>query len=280
MTTLDRLHLRVRNTKQKSKAKLSHDELYFFSSTMPLPNSIYFSSYYTMKKLFISISILLALGSPLVNQIVVAQSPSLTADFSLTDEDKAIARTIANQIEKKIIRDRNTLRIKVIQQLRNILGTVELPERSVNILYGIIGLIEEKLSSVVASNELQNKIIGIRIEILDRVNQQRAAQGLAPVKINSTLNLIAQDFSSLMNNLNFFDHTSPDGSTTQDRIDAYGYARTSFGENIAQGQTTAAEAMESRMNSESHKANILDPKFTEIGIGFYNNYRVQVFASP
>ncbi|HMT01572.1 MAG TPA: CAP domain-containing protein [Candidatus Absconditabacterales bacterium] len=233
-----------------------------------------------MKKLFISISILLALGSPLVNQIVVAQSPSLTADFSLTDEDKAIARTIANQIEKKIIRDRNTLRIKVIQQLRNILGTVELPERSVNILYGIIGLIEEKLSSVVASNELQNKIIGIRIEILDRVNQQRAAQGLAPVKINSTLNLIAQDFSSLMNNLNFFDHTSPDGSTTQDRIDAYGYARTSFGENIAQGQTTAAEAMESRMNSESHKANILDPKFTEIGIGFYNNYRVQVFASP
>lgn len=241
-------------------------------------DSIYF--HYTMKKLFISMGILFCLGATIINTITTAQSSTLTADFSLTEEDKKIARTIADQIEKKIIIGRNTVRIKVIQQLRQILGTMELPERSVNILYGVIGLIEEKLASVVANNEFQSKIAWIRTDILSQVNQQRMSQWLSPLKLNDTLNLVAQDFASLMNNLNFFDHTSPDGSTTQDRIDAYGYARSSFWENIAQGQTTATEVMQSRMTSSSHKANILDPKFTEIWIWFYNNHRVQVFASP
>lgn len=61
----------------------------------------------------------------------------------------------------------------------------------------------------------------------------------------------------------------------------YSYA----GENIAAGQKTASQVMNSWMNSSGHRANILNKNFTQIGVGFYaggsyDTYWVQQFIRP
>jgi uncharacterized protein YkwD len=66
---------------------------------------------------------------------------------------------------------------------------------------------------------------------------------------------------------------------------AAGYASGTWGENIAAGQRTPAEVVSSWMNSEGHRANILNSQFTEIGIGMVPSgdgtpYWTLVFARP
>jgi uncharacterized protein YkwD len=71
----------------------------------------------------------------------------------------------------------------------------------------------------------------------------------------------------------------------EDRLAAAGYAWSSYAENIAMGQTSAAAAMDSWMRSSGHRANILSTNNTEIGIGFARDsagrpYYVQIFGRP
>jgi uncharacterized protein YkwD len=60
-----------------------------------------------------------------------------------------------------------------------------------------------------------------------------------------------------------------------------------LGENIAAGRPTAAATFQGWMNSPGHRANILNPHFTEVGFGYassakseYRHYWVQVFGRP
>ncbi|MGW7553525.1 sigma-70 family RNA polymerase sigma factor [Streptomyces rimosus] len=99
------------------------------------------------------------------------------------------------------------------------------------------------------------------------VNTERAKQGCAPVRGNSQLDTAAGRHSQDMDARNYFDHTSPDGTDPGDRIKAAGYQWSTYGENIARGQRSAAEVMNSWMNSPGHRANILNCAFKEIGIG-------------
>jgi uncharacterized protein YkwD len=71
----------------------------------------------------------------------------------------------------------------------------------------------------------------------------------------------------------------------EDRLAAADYQWSSYAENIAMGQTSAAGVMDSWMRSSGHRANILSPNNTEIGIGFARDsrgrpYYVQVFGRP
>jgi uncharacterized protein YkwD len=80
----------------------------------------------------------------------------------------------------------------------------------------------------------------------------------------------------------FFDHTNPDGDGPGERVTAAGYRWATYGENIAKGQRTPAQVMESWMNSPGHRANILNCSFEEIGIGLHDGggpYWTQVFGA-
>ena len=79
---------------------------------------------------------------------------------------------------------------------------------------------------------------------------------------------------------NYFSHTSLDGSSMRDRIERQGYGWSSIGENIAAGYRTAESVVTGWMNSPGHRANILNCRFTEIGVGFHNNYWTQNFGTP
>ena len=119
--------------------------------------------------------------------------------------------------------------------------------------------------------------------ILQLVNAERASQGLSSLTRNAQLDAAALAHATDMRNNNFFAHTGSDGSSPSDRVTTAGYAWTKTGENIGQGSVSPEDMMDLWMNSTGHRANILDPDFTEIGIGVDDQGTtlwVQVFGRP
>ncbi|GAA3763419.1 CAP domain-containing protein [Streptomyces tremellae] len=105
-------------------------------------------------------------------------------------------------------------------------------------------------------------------QVLALVNQERAKAGCSPLGDDSSLDSLAQDFSDEMAARGFFDHTDPDGRTPWDRADAAGVQKLG-GENIARGQADAQAVMDAWMNSEGHRANILNCDYTRLGVGVH-----------
>ncbi len=103
-------------------------------------------------------------------------------------------------------------------------------------------------------------------QVIALVNDERAKAGCDPLTEESHLTQAAQDYSDQMSAGNFFSHTSPDGTTFDQRIKNAGYSKPGA-ENIAKGQTSAAQVMDSWMNSEGHRANILNCSLKKIGVG-------------
>jgi hypothetical protein len=116
-------------------------------------------------------------------------------------------------------------------------------------------------------------------QVFELTNQERAKNGLSPLKANAELNYAADKYAEEMSERGVLSHTGPDGSKPWDRAEAVGYEARMMGENLAAGQTTAEQVVEGWMNSSGHRANILKPQYTDIGVGFYNNYWVQDFGS-
>ncbi|MGY1435490.1 sigma-70 family RNA polymerase sigma factor [Streptomyces reniochalinae] len=104
-------------------------------------------------------------------------------------------------------------------------------------------------------------------EVAALVNEERAKKGCGPVRTNSELDAAAAGHSADMAARDFFDHTNPDGADPGARITAAGYRWSTYGENIAKGQTSPEQVMKSWMDSPGHRANILNCSFKEMGLG-------------
>jgi uncharacterized protein YkwD len=123
-------------------------------------------------------------------------------------------------------------------------------------------------------------------QVIELVNTERTASGLQPLTTNELLRQAAQDYAQRMADLGFFSHTDPyTGQQPWDRAKAAGYSWSYIGENIAAGQRSPQEVMNSWMNSPGHRENILSPNVTEIGVGVYKGgsvgmYWVQLFGHP
>ncbi|MFD7879785.1 CAP domain-containing protein [Streptomyces sp. NPDC059766] len=105
-------------------------------------------------------------------------------------------------------------------------------------------------------------------EVVALTNGERARAGLRPLSADPPLATAARAHSADMVARAFYSHTSPEGTQPWDRAAAAGSTRRSIGENIACGQRSPAEVVEGWMNSPGHRANILKPDFTHIGVGF------------
>jgi uncharacterized protein YkwD len=137
----------------------------------------------------------------------------------------------------------------------------------------------------------------VSARILDLVNAARAAgrrcgtklfSPAAPLTLNANLTRAALAHSREMAVNREFDHRGHDGSTPAERIQRAGYgAYRIVGENIAAGAMTPAEVTEGWFASPPHCENIMDARFTEIGIAYAANlasdasmYWTQDFAAP
>jgi Uncharacterized protein with SCP/PR1 domains len=105
--------------------------------------------------------------------------------------------------------------------------------------------------------------------ILQRVNAERAKAGLGALQIDNRLLQTARAKSQDMIAHGYFDHQSPVLGSPFDQMKKAGITYRYAGENIA-GNSSAADAMVSWMNSSGHRANILNPNYTRIGIGVVN----------
>lgn len=120
------------------------------------------------------------------------------------------------------------------------------------------------------------------------VNEQRREQGLEPLEWDAEMLYLARQHSESMANFNFFSHTGRDGKTVDERADSAGVRDwRSIGENIAynSGVKNKVEfAVQSWLQSSSHKNNLLSRKWTRTGIGVAQTpdgkfYITQVFRN-
>ena len=118
-------------------------------------------------------------------------------------------------------------------------------------------------------------------EVVQLVNQERAKVGAGPLRMAADLQEAADIRARELTQA--FSHTRPDGSSCFTVLKNSKYRR--IGENIAAGQRSPAEVMDSWMHSKGHRENILNPEFREIGVGYYSGesdteceaYWVQLF---
>jgi uncharacterized YkwD family protein len=114
--------------------------------------------------------------------------------------------------------------------------------------------------------------------VVNLVNQERAKAGLKPLQADAALAAMARDKAVDMYVNHYFDHTSPTYGSPFDMMRKYRIPMRTAGENIAMGQRSPQEVMNQWMNSAGHRANILNPNFTKIGVAYYNGYWVQEFT--
>lgn len=123
-------------------------------------------------------------------------------------------------------------------------------------------------------------------QVLELINLERGEESLQPVVVNETLAAIAGDYACRMADESFFGHDDPrNGHGPAERAVAGKYRYFAIGENLAAGPETAAQVMRLWMQSETHRAVILDPCWKEVGIavrvgGEYGTYWVQEFGDP
>lgn len=138
---------------------------------------------------------------------------------------------------------------------------------------------------------------GFEWEVLSETNRFRAmgyncdTRGnfgpAEPLEMNATIQIAARGHSLEMGQMNFFDHDSPDGRTFDVRMQNAGFSGPSpWGENIAAGQRTAREVVQGWMESDGHCANIMNPRYRVIGVGYayvegsrFGHYWTQNFAA-
>lgn len=98
-------------------------------------------------------------------------------------------------------------------------------------------------------------------------NGCRAINGIKPLKYNDKLGEVAYEHSADMGKRGYFSHVSPDGDDPKDRIINNNIIGACCGENIAAGYADAFVVTDAWYNSFDHRENVLDPEFTQLGVG-------------
>jgi len=129
-------------------------------------------------------------------------------------------------------------------------------------------------------------------QVAQLVNAERAKQNLPPLKLLSSLTAAARHHAMDMAVDNYFSHDSMDSAGGQlnfacgtfDRVSLWYKGWSGAGENIAAGFNSPQQVMDAWMKSDGHRSNILNPGFTEFGVGYYSgsgqfpSYWVQDFG--
>ncbi len=125
----------------------------------------------------------------------------------------------------------------------------------------------------------------VESEIVRLVNAERAKRGLQQLSINWQAARVARIKSQDMINNNYFSHISPVYGSPFKMLESFQLRYSAAAENIAYGQRSAQEVMNSWMNSPGHRANILSGNVTQIGVGVAKKangtmYFTQLFLKP
>lgn len=134
---------------------------------------------------------------------------------------------------------------------------------------GILFLLPEKASA--SSNTT---------DLIKLTNEIRVQNNLLELKESETLNKVALSRAQDMLQNNYFSHQSPNGKSFINELEKNKYYFSSAGENLAIDFYENEKIISSWMQSPTHRQNILNPDFKEIGIGRADDIIVQIFAVP
>lgn len=132
-----------------------------------------------------------------------------------------------------------------------------------------------------SESESDTESLSFAKQVVNLVNEERAKAGLNALIFDESIAAAALVRAKEIETS--FSHTRPDGRGFSTVLTDNGISFYGAGENIAWGQTTPEQVMNAWMNSEGHRANILNAKFTRIGVGNYQNangrnYWTQLFT--
>jgi hypothetical protein len=124
-------------------------------------------------------------------------------------------------------------------------------------------------------------------QVIDLTNQERSKLGLAPLTHNSALSNAAAGKANHMFSLQYWAHIAPDGTSPWQFIKNAGYSYSVAGENLARDFGDTGSVIVAWMNSPTHKENIINSKYSEIGVavvdgvlnGVETTLVVQMFGS-
>lgn len=133
-------------------------------------------------------------------------------------------------------------------------------------------------------NSVPDEITKLEHEIITLINKERMDANLEPFNHNIPLSCVARAKSQDMVDAGYFNHTSPTYGSPFDMMDSFGIHYGYAAENIAMGQQTPEAVVKSWMNSEGHRKNILNPNYTDLGVGLAKTssgtpYWTQMFIS-
>ncbi len=123
-------------------------------------------------------------------------------------------------------------------------------------------------------------------KVLELINQDRQKESLAPLGLNQVLSNSALGKANDLVSKDYFAHVSPDGKKPWDWVDRKMYEYSIVGENLAMNFTSAESVHKALMNSPSHKHNIMNEKYRDLGLamvsgeigGKQTNILVQLFS--
>ncbi len=138
---------------------------------------------------------------------------------------------------------------------------------------------KKKLNEVKSDSAVNLSVAGI----IKYTNIERVKYGLKPLTVQPKLTRSAGLKADDMFDRQYFDHVSPQGLSASDLVKDAGYDFVLVGENLALGDFgTDQKLVQAWMDSPKHRANILNPKFTEIGIaaanGMYKGDKEWIFV--
>ena len=124
------------------------------------------------------------------------------------------------------------------------------------------------------------KVLRYESEVVRLVNEERAKNSLKALEHDWQLSRVARYKSQDMKDNNYFAHQSPVYGSPFDMIKSFGISYRRAGENIAKGQKTPEDVVRAWMNSQGHRANILNAQYTKIGVGYVEggNLWTQMFV--
>lgn len=140
--------------------------------------------------------------------------------------------------------------------------------RIISILFSLLIFLPQAKAATISADK-----------VLVIINIERAQRKLPRLTMDTKLTAAARSHAVDMSRRGYFSHTSLDGVGMSTRLRRAGATYTTAGENIARGQTSPESVMKSWMNSPGHRRNILNSKYTKVGIARFNNYWVQNFSN-
>jgi uncharacterized protein YkwD len=148
---------------------------------------------------------------------------------------------------------RLTTRLTVCAILAISLTIIPLPTFSLNAIAGLNITVDSSVDE---------------LTVLDSLNKARVKNGMASLKSDPRLSLMARDYGQEMISKNFFGHVSPVSGDVYNRFTKANIRKDGLfaGENLAMAPSVEI-AHNNLMESPKHKANILEPRYTHVGIG-------------